>query len=182
MTTSFIISGPPSPTLLSLPPEILLLIADQVALTSYPSISCTPSSCTLTFCTDCSLPIISDFSKISLVAFGLAHPYLFALFKERKRAKRCHKNAPGGDGCVEGGFEWLYRCWRWLSDRPRKPRTPYSGCERCHQGYTWQGNWLKLKDDAYGSEPWERVLCADRKHVSILTTDQWYVWRHCKRG
>lgn len=91
--SSILTSTSTSSLLVSLPPEILLMIAGQLTTTSSTT---TP---TLTFCTTCSLPHIFDVGKMSLVALGLSHPQLWNLLKGEKN------------------FEWLYRGWKWLSQR-----------------------------------------------------------------
>lgn len=163
--------------LLSLPPEVLLSIADEVASSSYSS-----TRCTLTYCNVCNLPFIGDLNKLSLISFGLAHPYLFKLLEGHRKLERCTKTASDKEGCVEGGFGWLYRCWRWLSERPRRSSLSHpSGCDLCHPGYMWQGNWPKLTAEVEKIEAWERVLQPRRRHICVLTTDRWYVWRHYGR-
>ncbi|KAL8722815.1 MAG: hypothetical protein Q9225_000764 [Loekoesia sp. 1 TL-2023] len=70
-------------SLLSLAPEVLLLISDQLMTTTTLS-PCSSSNCTLIFCTICNLPLINDLDKISLVAFGMAHPFLQNVLRQCK--------------------------------------------------------------------------------------------------
>lgn len=184
--------------LLSLPPELLLLIANELTAAS------TSAAPTLTFCTQCCLPSIFDIGKTSFVAFGLSHPYIGELLMSHK------------------DFGWLYRCWKWLSQRgvaakgARYDRTRLHGgalsrsvfrvtanvvrCAfdqpdgqanvraqkkaakttiwpscGCHSGYRWLDNWPTLTVDA--REVLGHEYKNPRNQLSMLTTDRWCIWR-----
>lgn len=186
--SSILTSTSTSSPLVSLPPELLIMIAGQLTTTSSTT---TP---TLTFCTTCSLPYIFDVGKMSLVALGLSHPYLWKLLKGEKN------------------FEWLYRSCKWLSQRQmlaarvshvtesanrgqamhcafepsslgtpsrRHDKTaqkiaPKAKCE-CHPGYHWQGDWPTLDVDV--EEVLENEYGNPRSQLAMLTTDRWIIWR-----
>lgn len=160
-STSSLISKPPSSGLLSLPPEILLLVARSLGPTAPPKYR----SSSLSFCTTCRLPYISNLGRISLVAFGLSHPFFWRLLE--------------GYGSVtgrnEGGWNWLYRCWKWLSDeRLRREILGESACNACHEGYKWQGKWPTLHVGAEVVARWE--LNNSRDWASVLVDDRRYTW------
>lgn len=138
---------------LSLPPEIIFLIAEQLTYSWSSS-----SRCTLTFCHMCNLPLIHEMGKMSLLALGLSHPVLYRILSSK------------------WVFGWLYRCWKWLSERPIA--SDLFSCDFWSCWYRWDRNWPTLFTRIEVVRYYELFL-GDKK-VSIITTDPFYIW--CYNG